>query len=274
MKLTGRVVVITGAASGIGRALAVALARKRAHLALADRNFAGLEETRALLGKNSGTVTLRELDVSDEAAVNHFAVDVVGKHGKIDVLINNAGVALFGTIAELTTDEMKWLFEINFWGTVYGTRAFLPTLMVQPQACIVNISSIFGIYAPPGQSAYAASKFAVRGFSESLRGELADTNVRVCTVHPGGIATAIARSARVAASVDPERAAKMTARFESSFLTTTPEIAAAEIIRGIRKKKNRVIIGADAKKIDLAARLFPETITKRIGRNAQAKALQ
>jgi len=215
MKLTGRVVVITGAASGIGRALAVALARKRAHLALADRNFAGLEETRALLGKNSGTVTLHELDVSDEAAVNHFAVDVVGKHGKIDVLINNAGVALFGTIAELTTDEMKWLFEINFWGTVYGTRAFLPTLMVQPQACIVNISSIFGIYAPPGQSAYAASKFAVRGFSES-----------------------------------------------------------AEIIRGIRKKKNRVIIGADAKKIDLAARLFPETITKRIGRNAQAKALQ
>ncbi len=274
MKFKGRVCVITGAASGIGRALAIELARKRAHLALADRNTSALEETLALLGKNAGNVTLHELDVSDEAAVNHFAVDVVGSHGKVDIVINNAGVALFGTIAELTTDEMKWLFDINFWGTVYGTRAFLPTLIAQPEASIVNISSIFGIYAPPGQSAYAASKFAVRGFSESLRGELADTNVHVCTVHPGGIATAIARSARVATSVDPERAAKMTARFEESFLTTTPEVAAAEILRGIRKNKNRVLIGSDAKKIDIAARLFPETITKRLGRNAQAKALR
>ena len=273
MKIKDRVCVITGAASGIGRALAVALARKRAILALADRNVAGLEETRALLGKAGAHATLHALDVSDETAVSNFSLDVLAAHGRVDILINNAGVALFGTIAEITTDEMKWLFDINFWGTVYGTKAFLPTLVAQPEACIVNISSIFGIYAPPGQSAYAASKFAVRGFTESLRGELAETNVHVCTVHPGGIATAIARSARVAQSVDPERAAKMTARFETSFLTATPDEAATAIVRGIRKNKNRVVIGADARKMDVAARLFPETITEKLGRNAKAKAL-
>lgn len=270
MKLAGRVCVITGAASGIGRALAIDLARRKATLVLADRNFTGLEETRSLLGKKA-QATIHELDVSDEAAVNAFAADVVALHGRVDVLINNAGVALFGTIAEVTSEEMQWLFGINFWGTVYLTKALLPTLIAQAAASIVNLSSIFGIYAPPGQSAYAASKFAVRGFTESLRGELAETNVHVCTVHPGGIATSIARSARVAQSVDPERAARMTERFESSFLTLTPEKAAAAIVRGIRKNRNRVVIGSDARKIDTAARLFPETITEKLGRNAKAK---
>lgn len=256
-ELPGGVAVMTGAGSGIGRATALALARRGMTLALCDRDPIGLAESLALVERVSERPTQHLVDVGDEAAMNALARDVIAAHGKVSVLVNNAGVALFGSVAELTTDEIAWLMQINFWGTVFGTKAFLPTLLAQPDACIVNISSVFGLFGPPGQSAYAASKFAVRGFSESLRGELARTNVDVCVVHPGGIKTAIARSARVARAADPAIAAKQTATFERQFLTTTPETVANAIVAAIEGGKPRVIVGSGARLIDLLTRIVP-----------------
>ncbi|MDQ6944166.1 MAG: SDR family oxidoreductase, partial [Candidatus Eremiobacteraeota bacterium] len=179
--LSGAVAVVTGAASGIGRALALALAREGTTLALADRDESGLHETALLIARAGGTASLHVVDVADEAAVNAFAQDVLREHGRVTVVANNAGVSIFGTVQELAIDEIAWLMNVNFWGVVYGTKAFLPALLAQPEACIVNTSSVFGLWGPPGQAAYAASKFAVRGFSESLRGELYGTNVHVLT---------------------------------------------------------------------------------------------
>lgn len=255
--LSDTVVCITGAGSGIGRATALAFAERRAVVALADRDAAGLAETRALVTTAGGRASEHVLDVGDEAAVHAFASDVVRTHGRADVLVNNAGVALFGTVSELDTGEMAWLMQVNFWGTVYGVQAFLPALLAQPQAAIVNISSVFGLFGPPGQSAYAASKFAIRGFSESLRAELAGTRVSVTTVHPGGINTAIARSARVARAANAEQAAKMTAKFEQAFLTTTPEVVAAAILGAVELGRERVIVGSGARLIDTLTRLLP-----------------
>jgi short-subunit dehydrogenase len=256
-KLAGGVAVVTGAASGIGRALALALAREGMVLALADRDENGLDETVLLVARAGGSASPHVVDVAGEAAVNAFAQDVLREHGRVSVLVNNAGVSIYGSVQELATDEIAWLMNVNFWGVVHGAKAFLPTLLAQPEACIVNVSSVFGLWGPPGQSAYAASKFAVRGFSESLRGELAGTNVHVLTVHPGGIKTAIARSARVARAADAALAAKTTAQFEERFLTTPPETMAAAIVAGIKKNRDRVVDGTDAARIDLLVRLFP-----------------
>jgi NAD(P)-dependent dehydrogenase (short-subunit alcohol dehydrogenase family) len=255
--LAGGVAVVTGAASGIGRALALALAAEGMTLALADRDEKALHETMLLVARAGGTASLHPLDVSDEAALNAFAQDVLREHGRVTVVANNAGVSMFGTVQELATDEIAWLMNVNFWGVVYGTKAFLPALLAQPEACIVNTSSVFGLWGPPGQSAYAASKFAVRGFSESLRGELLGTGVHVLTVHPGGIKTAIARSARIARAADADLAATRTKMFEERFLTTPPEVLAAAIIDGIKRKRDRVVAGDGASRIDMLTRLFP-----------------
>jgi NAD(P)-dependent dehydrogenase (short-subunit alcohol dehydrogenase family) len=268
VQLQNRVAALTGAGSGIGRALAVALAREGATVALADRDANGLAETQRLVTAAGGASTRHLLDVSDEAAVNAFARDVLAAHGHVDVLINNAGVSIFGTVAELSTDEIRWLMDVNFWGVVYGCKAFLAPLRARPEACIVNVSSVFGIWAPAGQSAYAASKFAVRGFTESLRAELSDTGVRVITVHPGGIKTAIARSSRVAAAADAARAAAMTKVFDERFLVSPPEVVANDVLAAIASGRDRVLTGNDASRIDLLMRLLPVSVPKWFNRRA------
>ncbi len=258
MKLrAGTTAVVTGGASGIGRALSLALAREGLYVVAADRDAAGAAQTVALVGAAGGTGEAAQLDVADEAAVGALAERVVRERGGASVLVNNAGVSLYGSIQEVATDEIAWLMNVNFWGVVHGTKAFLPTLLLQPEACIVNVSSIFGLWGPPGQAAYAASKFAVRGFSDALRAELLGTNVHVVTVHPGGIKTAIARSARVARAADPAVAAAATRMFEERLLTTPPEQLAAAIVAGIKRGRDRIVAGSQAPRIDLLTRLFP-----------------
>jgi NAD(P)-dependent dehydrogenase (short-subunit alcohol dehydrogenase family) len=253
-KIQGAVAVITGAGSGIGRALAVDLGSRGAELALADVNSAGLEETRRLLGSTkAGTYVV---DVSDTSAVQTFASAVEKDFGGASLLINNAGVALYGTFAELSLDEMKWLMSINFWGVIHGCKFFLPLLERRPEAHIVNISSVFGLIGPPGQSMYASSKFAIRGFSESLREELRTTSVRVTCVHPAGIATRIAENARAGAATRPEEHAPVRARF-AQVATIPTEEAARVIVQGILGNKDRVLIGKDAYRIDFLQRLMP-----------------
>ena len=254
-KIAGSVAVITGAGSGIGRALAQNLARRGAQLALADLNSAGLEETRKLLG--DAVARTYSVDVSKAAAVEDFARQVERDFGRASLLINNAGVALMGHFNEVTLEDMRWLIEINFWGVVYGCKFFLPLLEREPDAHIVNLSSVFGLIGPPGQTAYSASKFAVRGFSESLREELRETgSVKVTSVHPAGIATPIAHSARAAQSVTMEERREAEDYFKK-VATIAPEEAARVIIKGILGNKNRVLIGRDAYGIDRIARLFP-----------------
>ncbi|WP_316166783.1 MULTISPECIES: SDR family NAD(P)-dependent oxidoreductase [unclassified Bradyrhizobium] len=259
--IRGASAAVTGAASGIGRALAQELAGRGCDLALADRDEAGLASLAAELTASGRKVTTHRLDVSDVAAVAQFAVDATRAHPGLNIVVNNAGVALFGSFAEIDQAEMEWLFNINFWGVVHGTRAFLPHLSRQREAHVVNLSSIFGIIAPPGQSAYAAAKFAVRGFSESLRHELtaAGSPVRLSVVHPGGIATAIARNARAGQGMtDNARRVQAIERFER-LARTSPRDAALRIIEGIEPNEPRILIGGDARFMDLLQRFMPAT---------------
>jgi len=214
--------VITGAASGIGRALALEFAERGCDLALTDRDEAGLKVLAAEIG-NARKVSLHCVNVGEREAIAEFATAATAAHPALNIVINNAGVALLGSFAEIDQAQMEWLFDINFWGVVHGTRAFLPYLKTRREAHIVNLSSIFGIIAPPGQSAYAAAKFAVRGFSESLRHELAvaGSPVKLSVVHPGGVATAIARNSRIGVGVtDNARRAQSIERFETAAKTT------------------------------------------------------
>ncbi len=270
MDLRGRVAVVTGAAGGIGRALAVSLARRGCGLALADRDGAGLEGTVALIG-NRARATTHHLDVTDRAAVAAFPTEVRAAHGRCDVLVNNAGVALGGTFEQVAEEDFEWLFEVNFWGVVRMTRAFLPLLRESDDARLVNLSSIYGIIAPPGQAAYSASKFAVRGFSQALRHELAGTRVGVTVVHPGGVATSIASSARVPKGASAEEVARRKA--EAARLLTLPPERAGEIIAdGIERRLPRVLVGNDAKMVALIERLVPVSywglVAKLSGRKA------
>jgi short-subunit dehydrogenase len=253
--IKGAVAVVTGAASGIGRALAVDLAKLGAQLALADVNTAGLEETRALLG--NATARTYPVDVSKASAVEGFAHAVERDFGRASLLINNAGVALMGTFAEVSLEEMEWLIGINFWGVVHGCKFFLPLLQRETDAHIVNLSSIFGLIGPPGQTAYAASKFAIRGFSESLREELRATSaVKVTSVHPAGIATPIANRARAGRAITAAARQEAEEYFKKVALIT-PQEASNVIIKGVLANKNRVLIGSDAYRIDRIQRLFP-----------------
>lgn len=252
--LKGAVAVVTGAGSGIGQALAQNLASKGAHLALADVNKAALEETRGLLG--SANARTYAVDVSNASAVESFAAQVKQDFGRAAVLINNAGVALYGNFSELTLEEFEWLIRINFWGVVYGCKFFLPLLKAEPDAHLVNISSVFGLIGPAGQTAYAASKFAVRGFTQALSRELMDTRVSVSCVHPGGIRTRIAENARAGAATRVEDQVQARARFDQ-VVRTSPEKAAEVIVSGILRNKARILIGADAYQIDFVQRLMP-----------------
>ena len=261
MSLTNEsVVVITGAASGIGRALAIRLAREPiAGIAIADVNEKNLAETRALIANQNLKVTTHILDVSDERQFREFAVAVVEQHGRATHVINNTGVALGGAVSEVSLDDIRWLMNINFWGVVYGTKIFLPILEKQKSAHIVNISSIFGIVAPPGNAAYAASKFAVRGFTEALRHELENTNIHVSIVHPSGVSTNIANDARIGADVklSAEDLKQKVEKFNKQLAATTPEQAAEIIVKGIKARRPRIVIGSDARLLSAFARLFP-----------------
>ncbi len=254
MELKNSVVVITGAGSGIGRALAQELAPFGAQFALADVNGAAVEETRGLLGP--ATARTYTVDVGDAAAMDAFARSVEQDFGRVTLLINNAGVALFGTFAELTLAEIDWLFRINFWGVVHGCKFFLPLLRREKESRIVNISSVLGMVGTPGQSAYSASKFAIRGLSEVLREELRAAHVNVTCVHPAGISTKIALNARAGAATRAEDQEQAQIRF-AKVLQIAPQAAAQTIVRGILKNKDRVLIGADAHRIDFFTRLMP-----------------
>ncbi|MGC2695327.1 MAG: SDR family NAD(P)-dependent oxidoreductase [Candidatus Angelobacter sp.] len=254
-EIRGAVAIITGAGSGIGRALARDLAKRGAQLALADVNSTGLEETRRLLG--DAVARTYTVDVAKASSVEDFARRVQQDFGRASLLVNNAGVALMGTFAEVSLEDMEWLMQINFWGVVYGCKFFLPLLQREPDAHIVNVSSIFGLIGPPGQTAYASSKFAVRGFSEALREELRPSaSIKVTTVHPAGIATPIAENARAGQGSQAEARAQARKQFQKVAIIR-PEEAARVIVKGILGNKTRVLIGTDAYRIDRLQRLFP-----------------
>ncbi|MDN3918960.1 SDR family NAD(P)-dependent oxidoreductase [Roseateles violae] len=267
MKTDGQVAVLTGAGSGIGRALALALARRGCHLALADIKAASLAETAAEAALLGVRVSQHALDVAERTAVAALPAAVLDTHGQVDLLINNAGVALGGLFEQIAEADFDWLMEINFHGLVRMTRAFLPLLRDSPSAAsrIVNISSIYGIVAPPGQSAYSAAKFAVRGFSNALRHELQGSKIGVTVVHPGGVATAIARSARLPTGVPDGEIRERLARVER-LLRMPPARAAEIIVRGIEGGRDRVIVGADARVAALLERLFPVHYWRVLGR--------
>jgi short-subunit dehydrogenase len=265
--ILGAAVAVTGAASGIGRALAIELAARGADLALADRDEAGLQSAAAEIATSTTRtgatrkVSLHRLDIGDSEAVTAFAREAIAAHPALNIVINNAGVALLGQFHEIDQAQMEWLFNINFWGAVHATRAFLPHLASQPASHIVNLSSIFGIVAPPGQTAYSAAKFAVRGFSEALRHELqmAKSPIRLSVVHPGGIKTNIVRNSRAGSGVtDNERRVQSIERFDAIAQTSAKD-AALRIIKGIEKNEPRILIGSDARFMDLLQRFRPAT---------------
>lgn len=264
--LTEKIVVITGAASGIGKALAYNFAKNGAHLALNDFDESGLKEVVNDLKKQTSSKIIAEVfDVSKLSEFENFAQKVEKEYGRVDIVINNAGVALGRiTVEEVAYEDMRWIMDINFWGMVYGTKLFLPLLKKQNEAALVNISSIFGIAGIGTQGTYCASKFAIRGLTESLRMEAIQDfpHVTIHTVHPGGIKTNIAKNSRWAGDeVSAEEVDKITKRFEKMFITT-PETAAATIVNGIRKKKSKILIGNDARRMNWIVRLFPTRYSK------------
>ena len=268
MNLENRTAVITGSASGIGRAIAVSLARRGCNLALADVNDAGLLET-ARMAESAQTdptnhtaprsalrISQHHLDVADRRAVAALPQAVLAAHPGVDILVNNAGVAIGGTFEAVSEEDFEWLFDINFWGVVGMTRAFLPLLRKSDDARVVNLSSIYGIISPPAETAYSASKFAVRGFSNSLRHELVGSTVGVTVVHPGGVATSIADNARVPKDMTPEEVARRRALAKKA-LTMPPATAGEIIVKGIERRSARVLVGNDAKLLAFLERLAP-----------------
>jgi NADP-dependent 3-hydroxy acid dehydrogenase YdfG len=272
--IRGAAAAITGAAGGIGRALVLEMvSRGAAELALADRDEAGLKAVAAEIGGRA-KLTTHKVDVGDAEQIKAFAQAAIAAHPSLNILVNNAGVALLGQFTEIDQAQMEWLININFWGVVHGTRAFLPHFSQQRAAHIVNLSSIFGIVSPPGQTAYCAAKFAVRGFSESLRHELkmAQSPVRVLVVHPGGIATDIARNSRTGSGVtDNARRAESIERFDK-VAKKSPASAAMHIANAIEADKLRLLIGSDAKFADIIQRLRPATYWGLLGRALQKRA--
>jgi NAD(P)-dependent dehydrogenase (short-subunit alcohol dehydrogenase family) len=267
MRLAGRTAVVTGAASGIGRAIAMSLARRGCHLALADIDETGTAETANHARKHDVRVSQHCIDVRDRAAVADFPNAVTEDHPGVDILINNAGVAAGGTFEQISEEDFEWLFDINFWGVVRMTRAFLPLLRASDDARVVNLSSIYGVVAPPEQTAYSASKFAVRGFSEALRHELAGTNIGVTVVHPGGVATSIVDNARVPSGVSEEEIIRRRDKHRK-LLTMPPALAGETIVRAVERRQSRVLVGSDAKAISLIARLLPASYWKVLARAA------
>jgi short-subunit dehydrogenase len=261
----GSAAALTGAASGIGRALALELAKNGCDLALADRDEGGLRDVAAEIARlGDRKVTTHRVELSDPGQIRDFAGAAVSTHPDLNILINNAGAALIGSFGEIEQEQMDWLMKVNFWGLVHTTRALLPHLARQREAHIVNLSSIFGIIAPPEQTAYAATKFAVRGFSESLRHELqsAASPVRLSVVYPGGVVTNIARNALSGSSItDNARRVEALERFDNAARTSAGA-AALCIISGIEHNRPRILIGFDARFVDMLQRFLPGTYWK------------
>jgi NAD(P)-dependent dehydrogenase (short-subunit alcohol dehydrogenase family) len=253
-EFAGKVVVITGAGSGIGRALALNLAGRGARLAISDMDTVGLAETARQAEALGAEVKADHLDVTQREAVLAYADDVRAHFGKINQVYNNAGIAYHGEFEKSEFKDIERIMDVDFWGVVNGTKAFLPHLIASGDGHVVNVSSLFGLLSMPGQSAYNSAKFAVRGFTESLRQEMliAKHPVKVTCVHPGGIKTAIARNATAGPGEDLDTFAKF---FDQKLVRTTPEAAAETIVNGVRKSKPRVLIGADAKFLDAWVRL-------------------
>lgn len=268
--IRGRTAIVTGAGSGIGRGISLALARRGADLALADINETGLEETAGLIAANGVKISRHRLDVADRDAVAAFPDAVIAAHGRADILINNAGVAVGGAFEQVAEEDFEWLFEINFWGVVRMTRAFLPLLRASGDAHLVNISSLFGLIAPPGQAPYCASKFAVRGFTESLRRELEEEKAKIAVtlVHPGGVATSIAMNSRLPRGVNAAELAEKRDRF-NRLLTMPPEKAGEIIVSGMERGKARVLVGNDAKSAALIERIRPVNYWRTLQRKMQ-----
>ena len=263
--LNNKVVALTGAASGIGRALAIQLANHGCHLALADVNEQGLKETVTLL---SGQIrcSTHKVDVSDKDSVYHWAEEVARIHSGVDVVINNAGVASHCSIEDISYEDFNWVFDIVFYGVLYGTKAFLPYLRQRPEGHIVNISSVNGFFPFPGNGPYNCAKHAVKALNQTLIQELRGSNIHVTSVHPGGVRTPIARNVRFIKSmvenINQEKAAQL---FERAA-RTTPDQAASIIIDGILHNRQRQLVGADAYVLDALTRLFPQRFSNLVGR--------
>jgi NAD(P)-dependent dehydrogenase (short-subunit alcohol dehydrogenase family) len=252
--LRGKVAVVTGAGSGIGRALAYDLARRGAKLAISDVDVPGLAETAQQARVIGAVVHEAKLDVTDRAAVLRYADEVVVEYGTVNLVINNAGIAFTGDIEQMTFEQIERVMDVDFWGVVNGTKAFLPHLIASGDGHVVNISSLFGLLAVPGQSAYNAAKFAVRGFTEALRQEMliAGHPVQVTCVHPGGIKTAIARNAGAVEGAD---STSLAAFFDSRLAHTSAESAATSILRAVTGNRPRAVVGLDAKALDVLVRV-------------------
>jgi NADP-dependent 3-hydroxy acid dehydrogenase YdfG len=275
--LKNKIAAVTGAASGIGRMLAVNLAKEGCSLALADINAPALQDTAKLVG-NQVKVTTHIVDVSQREQVFQYANEAAGTHGGVDLIINNAGVALGDFLETVPMEDFEWLMGINFWGVVFGAMAFLPHLKKRPEGHIVNISSINGIIPNPNNGPYCAAKFAVKGYTETLAQEMHGTNIHVSCVHPGGIKTNIARNGRVNRAMfglTKEKAANL---YEEKLFKTTADEAAKIIISGVKRNKRRILVGTDAKFLDLLTRFFPVTavtlstvFTRRIAKEYASK---
>ena len=263
----GKVAAITGAASGIGKTLAVELAARKCHLALSDIDQAGLDRAKEELSIYGVKITTQRVDVANEKQVHGWADNVVKEHGKVNFIFNNAGVAMGGSVECSSYADYEWILGINLWGVIYGTKAFLPYIKETKNGHIINISSVFGIFSQPTQSGYNMSKFAVRGFTESLRQELdiLKSGVSATCVHPGGIKTNIAQNARMLDSMSSftggDNIDSMKEKFESLFLTT-PKKAAKKILTSVIDNKRRVLVGPDAYVLDIMQRGLPVSYQK------------
>ncbi len=265
-----KVVALTGAGSGMGREMAKQLAAAGAKLAINDWSENALSETRAALDMNDDMILVRSFDVAKRKEVYDFATAVVKQFGKVDIVINNAGIALAPkTIAQTEYVDFEKIININLWGMIYGTKAFLPYLRQRPKAAIANVSSVFGMMGYPGQGAYVTTKFAIRGFTETLRIELKKTNITVSSIHPGGIKTNIVRNITIS---DEAKKDEMIKGFEEVAPTTAAQ-AATVILTGIAKGKARILIGKDARAIDRMTRIFPSSYENTILKGREIKGL-
>ncbi|MFD2090905.1 SDR family NAD(P)-dependent oxidoreductase [Blastococcus deserti] len=268
-QFAGGTAVVTGAASGIGEALAVQLAARGSHVVLVDRDKDRLGDVadRIRAAHPGLTLATHVAELSDDEQTAALAATLVAEHPETTLLVNNAGVALGGRLDQVSLEDFDWVMAVNFRAVVRLTHALLPVLKAHPGSHLVNVSSVFGIFAPAGQAAYSASKFAVRGFSEAVRHELADNGVGVTVVHPGGIRTRIAESARTGAGVSAEEYEQGREQF-AKLLTMPPETAAAMIVTAIEKRRPRLLIGWSAKVPDVLVRLMPGSYWKLIARRA------
>ncbi len=258
--LEHKVVVITGAGSGIGRALALSALKQGANVALSDWNLPAVEETRRLADVTPGRILVRQVDVRSDDEVGAFADLVQSKMGGAHVVVNNAGVSLSDAVGSMKREDFAWLMDINFWGVVRGTEAFLPQMKTRDEGHVVNISSVFGLIGVPGQSAYNASKFAVRGFTEALAQELEGSRIHVSVVCPGGIKTGIVANGRHYQTANGEATTtEETAKKFEQLAGTTSERAAEIIWKGVMRNDARILVGPDARLIQAMVRLFPNT---------------